>query len=159
LANNVNDNGLGIYLDRSSNNSIHHNNFNNTNQVLTSESINTWDDGYPSGGNYWSNYNGTDLYGGPGQNETGGDGIGDSPYVINENNQDNYPLMNPWGPKEGPKIPFWTRWWLWAIVAVVIVASAGAVYFLKKRKPLTPTATNVDVNAPPLVGDHRPFPY
>jgi parallel beta-helix repeat protein len=44
-------------------------------------------------GNYWSNYNGTDLYSGQYQNVTGSDGIGDTPYVIDANNRDNYPLM------------------------------------------------------------------
>ena len=57
--------------------------------------INTWDDDYPSGGNYWSDYNGTDLYSGPFQNETGSDGIGDTPYVIDHSNIDRYPLVAP----------------------------------------------------------------
>jgi hypothetical protein len=52
-----------------------------------------WDNGYPSGGNYWSDYTGTDLYSGPYQNETGSDGIGDTSYDIDVNNRDNYPLM------------------------------------------------------------------
>jgi len=30
------------------------------------------------------------------QNETGSDGIGDTPYAIDVNNLDNYPLMSPW---------------------------------------------------------------
>jgi len=63
----------------------------------TSGYANIWDDGYPSGGNYWSDYTGADLCNGPYQNETGSDGIGDSPYIIDENNTDSYPLMNPWG--------------------------------------------------------------
>jgi len=45
------------------------------------------DDGYPSGGNYWSDYNGTD---------DNGDGIGDTPYIIDADNQDKYPLMKPY---------------------------------------------------------------
>ncbi len=57
---------------------------------------NIWDDGYPSGGNYWSDYNGTDLFSGPHQNETGSDGIGDTPYLIRFDSQDNYPLMKNW---------------------------------------------------------------
>ena len=58
---------------------------------------NVWDDGYPSGGNYWSDYFGVDLYHGPYQNETGSDGIGDIPYVIDLNNQDGYPFLHPNG--------------------------------------------------------------
>jgi len=55
-----------------------------------------WDSGYPSGGNYWSGYNGTDLYSGFGQNETGGDGIGDLPHNIYFGIiEDAYPLMAP----------------------------------------------------------------
>jgi len=85
----------GIDLRYSSNNVICCNNFiNNTKQVQNYYSTNTWDNGYPSGGNYWSNYNGTDFYSGPYQNVAGGDGIGDKPYLIDKDNQDRYPLMN-----------------------------------------------------------------
>ena len=88
--------GLGIWLEFSSNNNIYHNNFiNNTNQVYSKVSISFWDDGYHSGGNYWSDYTGVDLFSGPYQNETGSDGIGDIPFVIDENNVDRYPLMGP----------------------------------------------------------------
>jgi parallel beta-helix repeat protein len=93
--NNATANGDGICLNTSNNNEIYHNNFvNNKLQVVSSNSMNVWNDGYPSGGNYWSDYNGTDLYSGPYQNVTGSDGIGDTPYVIDANNTDNYPLMN-----------------------------------------------------------------
>lgn len=75
----------GVYLSLSGSNAIYHNNFlNNTNQAYDTGTDNTWDDGYPSGGNYWSDYDGTDG---------NGDGIGDAPYVIDSNSQDDYPLM------------------------------------------------------------------
>ena len=38
-----------------------------------------WDNGYPSGGNYWIGYVSPDMYSGPYQNITGGDGIGVQP--------------------------------------------------------------------------------
>jgi hypothetical protein len=60
---------------------------------------NSWDDGYPSGGNYWSYYAGSDLYNGPNQDIPGSDGIGDSPYKVGIE-YDHYPLMNPWTPIE-----------------------------------------------------------
>ena len=95
------NNQYGIQLSVSSENKIYQNDFiNNTRQVYdwswkypVPPSINVWDDGYPSGGNYWSNYTGTDLYSGSYQNETSSDGIGDAPYSIDVNNTDNCPLM------------------------------------------------------------------
>jgi len=57
--------------------------------------VNVWDYGYPSGGNYWSDYTGVDVYNGPNQNVPGSDGIGDSNYTINAINNDCYPLMGP----------------------------------------------------------------
>ncbi|HKI75855.1 MAG TPA: hypothetical protein VKA28_01525, partial [Candidatus Bathyarchaeia archaeon] len=59
---------------------------------------NSWDNEYPSGGNYWSDYKGVDNCSGPQQNICPSpDGIGDTPYVFNSA-QDNYPLMNPFVP-------------------------------------------------------------
>jgi len=77
-------------------NTFYHNNFWKPGFPRFSENS-IWDDGYPSGGNYWSDYAGNDTYSGPYQNETGCDGIGDTPYTIDENNSDNHPLMIPWG--------------------------------------------------------------
>jgi parallel beta-helix repeat protein len=97
--NNITNNRNGIYLRESSNNSIYHNNFVDNNPqvyIETSGYANFWDDGYPSGGNYWSDYVDVDLYSGPYQNESGKDGIGDFPRVIDSYNQDNYPLVKPW---------------------------------------------------------------
>ena len=86
-ANTITANGYGIEVlfSSSGGNSIFHNNFtNNAHQVYSSDSMNVWDYGYPSGGNFWSDYNGTDA---------DHDGIGDTQYVIDANNADNYPLM------------------------------------------------------------------
>lgn len=65
-------------------------------QVTGSTGNAIWDNGYPSGGNFWSGYNGTDLFSGPSQNITGSDGIGDSQFNVTSNNVDHYPLMAPW---------------------------------------------------------------
>jgi parallel beta-helix repeat protein len=96
--NNIANNSDGIGLTLSSNNTIYHNNFvNNSRQVVIyDESMNVWDDGYPSGGNYWSNYAGVDMNSGPNQDQPGRDGLGDTPYSIDSNNRDRYPLMTPW---------------------------------------------------------------
>ena len=92
--NNIANNYWGISV-MATTNKVYHNNFvNNHNQVDGLWWVaNFWDDGYPSGGNYWSDYE--EKY--PDAGEIDGSGIWDTPYVINENSQDNYPLMYPWG--------------------------------------------------------------
>jgi len=72
--------GINVGL-LSINNTIYHNNFNNTDQAW-SESANVWN--YGDEGNYWSDYAEQDL---------NKDGIGDAPYAIDVDNKDNYPLM------------------------------------------------------------------
>lgn len=97
----IRHNAKGVFISMSSsNNDIFHNNFlNNTEQAVVwvdvgyPASINVWDKGHPSGGNYWSDYAGVDEFSGPNHDEAGRDGIGDKPYVVDENNTDNYPLM------------------------------------------------------------------
>jgi len=49
----------------------------------------SWDNGKE--GNYWSDYQ--TRY--PNAKEKGSSGIGDTPYIIDENNTDHYPLMTP----------------------------------------------------------------
>jgi parallel beta-helix repeat protein len=86
----VMDSEYGIVVGASSGNSICSNYFINvTQQILDTEmgaglpSENSWDNG--AEGNYWSDYVGADA---------DGDGIGDSPHRLYENNQDNHPLMD-----------------------------------------------------------------
>jgi len=82
----------GIVFEDASNNTIYHNNFtSSTTQAEDYNSINIWDDGYPAGGNYWSDY--TTKYPNAGQIESSG--IGDTPYVIDPQNKDLYPLIEP----------------------------------------------------------------
>ena len=98
--NNITNGHWAIYLFDCSNNKIYHNNFvDNDQQVFVIPSYaNVWDDDYPSGGNYWSDYTGDDKYSGPNQDQPGSDGIGDTPYIIDDNNIDRYPLMKAWTP-------------------------------------------------------------
>lgn len=80
-----------------SSNTYYHNNFvNYSTYSISASSTSIWDNGYPSGGNYWSGYVSTDLYSGPGQNISGPDGIGDTQFNISGNNIDYYPLMKQW---------------------------------------------------------------
>ena len=91
MGNNITHSGCGTSIYGSIEDVISNNNyFYNTVQFSANESyylsfgnnvsVNTIE------GNYWSNYNGKDV---------NGDGVGDSPYNINANNQDNHPLMKP----------------------------------------------------------------
>jgi parallel beta-helix repeat protein len=84
----------GIYVLNLTSGVFHHNNFvNNSQQIfIDDESSNAWDNGVE--GNFWSDYHGSDLFSGPGQSVSGSDGLGDSPYAIDTNNRDNYPLMD-----------------------------------------------------------------
>ncbi len=116
--NNIVRNRLGLTLSMGTingifNGEIYHNNFvDNVEhqaayypQVLTA-----FDNGYPSGGNYWSDYRSVDNCSGLQQNIcTGPDGIGDRPYTgiweltyLNGRGNpgtllDRYPLVSPYG--------------------------------------------------------------
>ncbi len=80
------------------NNVFYHNNFLNNDIYPFDSGINIWNDSYPSGGNYWTEYNGNDNFQGVNQDISGSDGIGDTPYPIpGGDNKDRYPLMKPYG--------------------------------------------------------------
>jgi len=119
IGNNITNNGREILVSICYNNVIHHNNFvNSTNHVETDDSNGIWDNGEE--GNYWDNYNGTDG---------DGNGIGDTPYIIDENNQDNYPLVNVI-----PEFPSWTILSLFLTVTLVV-----AIYRKKLSKTSKPS--------------------
>lgn len=86
FANLIEDNSYGVDLS-GENSHVYHNTFlSNNYHVSGSYESAKYDDGYPSGGNFWDNYNGVD---------NDGDGIGDTPYLIYGNIQDGYPLIAP----------------------------------------------------------------
>jgi parallel beta-helix repeat protein len=119
--NNISKNNIAVYLHGAENNNITSNNFslnegfclnlwnsinnhiyhNNLFKYMAiqasdpSDNGNNWDNGYPSGGNYWSDFSGIDLNCTPNQDIPPSDGLGDTPYVIDLDSQDNYPLMLP----------------------------------------------------------------
>jgi parallel beta-helix repeat protein len=106
--NNITCNNRGVYVEVSGINFVHHNNFvDNTNDwwdygltpwpFQLPFSVTSWDDGIE--GNYWSKYDGSD---------TNGDGIGNTPHRLYENNTDNYPLMKSVNFKIIPEFPSWT---------------------------------------------------
>jgi parallel beta-helix repeat protein len=127
FANNVTMMNYGIDNWYSSNNLIFHNNF-----MLNTVSYrpygmlteNKWDNGYACGGNYWSDYTGYD------QNH---DGLGDTPHILDESNQDNYPLMHPYIPGDCNHD---------RIVNIGDAAIIGANW--QKRVP--PAPANADIN-------------
>jgi hypothetical protein len=112
---------------------------------------NVWDDSKE--GNYWSDY--VTRY--PNATETDDSGIWDTPYVISENNQDEYPLMSPvvipeFPDEENPSLPpnepppsqqtgflgtsllVEHGYVIVAAIAVAITAAAFLVYFRKIKK-------------------------
>ena len=90
ITNNIlRDNGVGVELESSFNNAIYHNNFIDDSRQAKDDSTayTSWDNGYPSGGNYWSDYTGSD---------SDRDGIGNTRYAIfGGSSYDEYPLMAP----------------------------------------------------------------
>lgn len=115
--NNVTNDLRSVFLSNSSNNMIYHNNFVDNTQRVYEEAgvINTWDDDYPSGGNFWSDYESYgsssdfsrfDSCSGPFQNVSGSDGIIDVPYSISSQNFDRYPLAFQYNQPNPPTSSF-----------------------------------------------------
>ncbi|MFC1487998.1 nitrous oxide reductase family maturation protein NosD [Thermoproteota archaeon] len=125
VGNNFENNTVGIFFSHgASNNTLYQNNFINNQKDMDDAhsvlpiyeiSINDWDNG--SRGNYWSDYNGTD---------NDGDGIGDTPHFVYENNQDNYPLKNQVDISEIPEFPSW-------IILPILIVSTLTVIVIRNR--------------------------
>jgi parallel beta-helix repeat protein len=78
----------------------------------------SWDNG--TTGNYWSDYE--ERY--PNATKLDSSGVWNTPYLIDENNQDNYPLMEP---TIIPEFPSWT-----IILPLVIAVLLVAVVYRKR---------------------------
>ena len=119
--NNITNNGCGIWVQASDYNEFYHNYFlDNTNQTYVFACVNIWDKGYPTGGNYWSDYE--DKY--PNATEIDESGIWDTPYVIDELNQDNYPIV--------PELPSFV------ILPLFITATLLAALVYRRKQALKP---------------------
>ena len=122
-ANEIDANKYGVYITTQlaapRANLLYHNNFANTNNAYSNSTylVESWDNGYPSGGNYWSDYHA--KY--PTATETGSSGIANTPYSINSNNTDNYPLIAPFDTSNPGKAP--------SAIAPETVQSNGVVAF------------------------------
>lgn len=129
IGNNITNSGRGVYTEYCGVNIFHHNNFiNNTQQwadigftpwpIPLQISVSIWDDG--TEGNYWSDYE--NKY--PNATELDGSGIWNTPYVLHESNQDNYPLTTP---HIIPEFPSWT------LIFLTLAAFAVVLAFYKKK--------------------------
>ncbi|MHC4942720.1 MAG: NosD domain-containing protein [Planctomycetota bacterium] len=79
--------GIGIAMNDGDGNLLFHNNIMDNTENASDDGTNAWDNGYPAGGNYFSDYEGEDA---------DGDGIGDAPHEIPDGSSlDRYPFMEP----------------------------------------------------------------
>jgi hypothetical protein len=124
--------GAGVSLG-AYNNTIYQNNFvNNFQPAFASQPgvFNYWDNGKE--GNYWSDF--STRY--PNATETDSSGVWDTPYVINANNTDNYPLVMPYGTfaPQSDQEPFPTLLVVTVTLTMVVVVAVSLLVYFKKRK-------------------------
>ena len=137
------NNGFAVVLQEGAlNNKFYGNTFtvDSCNVSVSDAESNFWDNG--TLGNYWGDYTGVD---------SNGDGIGDSPYVLNgfrwdtdfggfvasPAGQDNYPLMNPYDIVRNnvvlpTALPFATL--LVVVASIAVALGVSLIFYLKKRK-------------------------
>jgi len=94
-----NNNAIGLYIGSTcDSNKIYSNNFLNNIENANDSGLNTYNEVYPIGGNFWSEYSGMD---------SDGDGLGDTPFnIAGGSNTDSYPLIYVWG--ENPPVSIFT---------------------------------------------------
>lgn len=125
------NNSSGIWLQGSSGNILYHNNLiDNAKQVSSDGSPNTWDNGCPSGGNYWSDYR-TKHHNAV---ENDSSGIWNTSYVIDSNNTDYYPFIQPW-PLSVPPAPEFSP--IMLLPLLTITTLLAALIFKKKQNAKT----------------------
>jgi hypothetical protein len=137
VGNYIADNEMGLFFGTNQpgeiplNLTVAHNSFINNTSHLNgctckeynmTENAHTWDDGKE--GNYWCDYNGTDA---------DGDGIGDTPYVIDVLNQDRYPLMQSLVtlPTVNARAPVGM---VIGVIVVIVIATVAVVAVRKRKK-------------------------
>jgi parallel beta-helix repeat protein len=143
IKNNLTENRYGIYIslvikNNETSNTIYQNNFvNNTLFQAFVEppffSKNIWNLPYPLGGNYWSDYQFRDMFQGVYQNISGSDGLGDRPYLIAQNNVDQYPLINPFV-EQNELEPQASISYYQFVTAFVLITFVGAIMYLILKK-------------------------
>jgi parallel beta-helix repeat protein len=137
----------GILFNNANGNIIYHNNFRTQYgaPVAASNSNNTWDNGYPDGGNFWLDYR---TYH-PNATEIDYSGLGSEPYIINAENRDNYPLLEPFNATAYPEVsptpdtsvgsgetgmPSDLAVLVIGAALVVVLAVAGLIIFFRRRR-------------------------
>ncbi|MCW4009587.1 MAG: right-handed parallel beta-helix repeat-containing protein [Candidatus Bathyarchaeota archaeon] len=146
-SNNIERNSCGIYFVTSSFSIFYANNFTENIQIVDDmygtvpsnalkPSVNFWDNGKE--GNYWSDYQ--VKY--PDASETDNTDIWNTPYVINVNNTDNYPLVNPPytssvtpAPIPSPSIPEFTALTIIFTICALTTIITLKVALYKNKQP------------------------
>jgi nitrous oxidase accessory protein len=123
--NDISNSGTGTTIYVANNNSITKNNYINNNESLPSGEWEWYAKTFGYNGsiniinqNYYNDYNGID---------SNSDGLGDTPYIINEDNQDNQPLMAPIEIEVIPEFPSWLILPLFLVLAPIVVVIRNKV--------------------------------